>query len=119
MSEIMEEAVQALTMPVIPLRGMTVLPDAVIHFDLNREKSVQALEYAMMKNTRIFLVTQRDAGIDEPREEHLYRVGTVCAVKQVTRLPHQIVRVLVEGICRGALREIGRASCRERVWYLV
>ena len=106
MSEIMEEAVQALTMPVIPLRGMTVLPDAVIHFDLNREKSVQALEYAMMKNTRIFLVTQRDAGIDEPREEHLYRVGTVCAVKQVTRLPHQIVRVLVEGICRGALRGI-------------
>lgn len=106
MSEIMEETVQAVTMPVIPLRGLTVLPDAVIHFDLNREKSVQALEYAMMKNTRIFLVTQRDAGIDEPQEEHLYRMGTICAVKQVTRLPHQIVRVLVEGICRGELRGI-------------
>ena len=101
-----EEEQSMLTMPVIPLRGMTILPGAIIHFDLNREKSVQALEYAMMKGSRIFLTAQKDAGVDDPGEEDLYRMGTVSEVKQVTRLPHQIVRVLVEGICRGELKGI-------------
>lgn len=97
---------QLLTMPVIPLRGMTILPDAVIHFDLNREKSVQALEYAMMKGGDLFLLTQKDSEEDEPGEEQLYRVGTIAVVKQITKLPNQIIRVLVEGKSRGVLRGI-------------
>lgn len=112
MSEIKEEMEQMITMPVIPLRGMTILPGTVIHFDLNREKSVQALEYAMMKNTRIFLAAQKDAGVDDPEEEHLCRMGTVSEVKQVTRLPQKIVRVLVEGICRGELEGINKENPR-------
>ena len=100
MSEKKEEAGQISVLPIIPLRGMTILPDTVIHFDLNREKSVQALEYAMMKGGQIFLVTQKDADVDVPEEKHLSSVGTIAAVKQITRLPNQIVRVLVEGTMR-------------------
>ncbi len=103
MSEMTMETRQLLTMPIIPLRGMTILPTMVIHFDLNREKSVQALEYAMVKGGKIFLVTQKDPSEDDPGEADLYSVGTICAVKQITRLPNQIVRVLVEGLCRGIL----------------
>lgn len=115
MSEKKIEIRQLITMPVIPLRGMTVLPDSVIHFDLNREKSVQALELAMIKGGKVFLVTQKDPEIDVPGEEHLYRMGTISKVKQVTKLPNQIVRVLVEGIGRGILQGInrGNAKCME------
>lgn len=112
MSEIKEELKQELTMPVIPLRGITVLPGTVIHFDLNREKTVQALEYAMMKGSRVFLTAQKSAEVDDPQEEHLYRMGTVSEVKQVTRLPQQIVRVLVEGLCRGELKGINGENSR-------
>ena len=105
-SEMKEDSKQELIMPVIPLRGITILPGTVIHFDLNREKTVQALEYAMMKGSRVFLATQKSAEADDPQEEDLYRTGTVSEVKQVTRLPHQIVRVLVEGLCRGGLKGV-------------
>ncbi len=103
MSEIKEEMI-----PVIPLRGMTILPGTLIHFDLNREKSVQALEYAMMKGSRIFLTTQKDGAVEDPGEEDLFQTGTVSEVKQVTRLPQKIVRVLVEGLCRGTLKGINK-----------
>lgn len=118
MSEMMTETEQLLIMPIIPLRGMTILPNMVIHFDLNREKSVQALEYAMMKGGKIFMITQKDPGVDEPEEEHLYRVGTVCAVKQITRLPNQIVRVLVEGLGRGILHGINKENTKFLEGYL-
>ncbi len=97
---------QLLTMPVIPLRGMTILPDAVIHFDLNREKSVQALEEAMVKGGRIFLVAQKNPDVDNPGGEDLCPVGTISVVKQITKLPNQIVRILVEGKVRGILQGI-------------
>lgn len=103
---------QELLMPLIPLRGMTILPDTVIHFDLNREKSIKALEYAMMKGGKLFLVTQKDAGVDMPGEEHLYRVGTIAMVKQITKLSNQIVRVLVEGIGRGILKGINEENTK-------
>lgn len=105
-SEMKEDSKQEFIMPVIPLRGITILPGTVIHFDLNREKTVQALEYAMMKGSRVFLATQKSTEADDPQEEDLYRTGTVSEVKQVTRLPHQIVRVLVEGLCRGGLKGV-------------
>lgn len=106
MSERKEETGQFLTMPIIPLRGITILPSTVMHFDLNKEKSVQALEYAMAKGGKIFLLAQRESAVDAPEEEHLYRVGTIAVIKQITKLPNQIVRVLVEGIGRGILRRI-------------
>ena len=97
---------QIMTLPVVPLRGMTIMPDTIIHFDLNRDKSIQALESAMMRGGLLFLVTQKDPDVDMPREEHLYHVGTIAQVKQITKLPSQIVRVLVEGKCRGILQEL-------------
>ncbi len=97
---------KALIMPVIPLRGMTILPDTVIHFDLNRDKSVKALEAAMIKDGKLFLVTQRNPDTDFPREEDLYHTGTIAMIRQITRLPNQVVRVLVEGTGRGILRGV-------------
>lgn len=97
---------QFIMLPVIPLRGMTVLPGINIHFDLNREKSLQALEYAMTGGGKLFLAAQKDAGVEDPAGEQIYPVGTICVVKQITKLPNQIVRVLVEGISRGRLMGI-------------
>ena len=88
---------QLMTLAVIPLRGMTIMPGTIIHFDLNREKSIQALEYSMMKGGLLFLVSQKDEAVDMPGRENLYSIGTIAQVKQITKLPNQIVRVLVEG----------------------
>ncbi len=88
-------------LPAVALRGMTVLPGAIIHFDLNREKSIAALEQAMMRGGKLFLVSQRSESESIPSFEEMYHVGTIAAVKQITKLPNQVIRVLVEGICRG------------------
>lgn len=106
MSEKKEETGQFLTMPIIPLRGITILPSTVMHFDLEKEKSVQSLEYAMVKGGKVFLLAQRESAADTPEEDRLYRVGTIAVIKQITKLPNQFVRVLVEGIGRGILRRI-------------
>lgn len=93
-------------LPVIPLKGMTIMPETVIHFELNREKSIQALERAMLNQGRIFLVTQKEPGVDNPQLEQLYQVGTIAQIKQITKMPNQTVRVLVEGKCRGRLQSL-------------
>ncbi|MDO4304049.1 MAG: endopeptidase La [Bacillota bacterium] len=112
MSEEILKEEQLKLLPVIPLRGMTIMPEAVIHFDLNRVKSIQALEGAIAKDGRLYLVTQKDVDIDTPRREHLYDVGTIAQIKQITRLPNQLVRVLVEGVCRGILYELNEENHR-------
>lgn len=112
MSEEILKEEQLKLLPVIPLRGMTIMPEAVIHFDLNRAKSIQALESAIAKGGRLYLVTQKDVDIDTPRREHLYDVGTIAQIKQITRLPNQLVRVLVEGVCRGILYELNEENHR-------
>ena len=112
MKDTKENVGQLLTMAVVPLRGMTILPDTTIHFDLNREKSIRALEYAMVNGGKLFLVTQKDAGIDSPEEEDLCRVGTIAAVKQITKMPNQIVRVLVEGTSRGILQSVNEENTK-------
>ena len=89
------------TLPAVALRDMTVLPGTIIHFDLNRNKSTAAIEQAMVTGGRIFLVAQRDVHDEEPSFEQLYRVGTIALVKQITKLPGKVIRVLVEGIGRG------------------
>lgn len=112
MNETKMEIEQMSVMPLIPLRGMTILPDTVIHFDLNREKSIKALEYAMVKGGKLFLVTQRNVEVDIPKEEELYRMGTIAEIKQITKLPNQIIRVLVEGIKRGILKRINEENTK-------
>ncbi|MBQ2935631.1 MAG: endopeptidase La [Lachnospiraceae bacterium] len=88
-------------LPAVALRGMTILPGAIIHFDLNREKSISAIEKAMMTGGQIFLVTQKDAEDKNPVYEQLYHIGTIAVIKQITKLPNRVIRVLVEGVCRG------------------
>lgn len=89
--------------PVVALRNMAILPQTVIHFDLSRKKSLLAIEEAMLGSQRIFLVAQRDAEIEDPGYEDVYDIGTLALVKQVIKMPKNIVRVLVEGISRGKL----------------
>lgn len=87
-----------LIMPAVALRGLTVYPDMIIHFDLSRSKSIEAVEQAMMGDQRVFLVPQIDSEVESPGVDQLYHVGTVAIVKQVSKLPvNNIVRVLVEG----------------------
>lgn len=88
-------------LPAVALRDMTVLPGAVIHFDLNKSKSIAAVEQAMVTGGRIFLITRKNTDEDDPSFEQLYHVGTIALVKQITKLPSRIIRVLVEGIGRG------------------
>ena len=94
------------TLPLLPLRGLMVFPHMVMHFDVGRPKSVAALEKAMMDDQLIFLVAQRDADVDDPKNSDLYRVGTVARVKQVLNLPGDSIRVLVEGLHRAVLLNV-------------
>jgi len=97
----LRELIQLL--PVVALRGMTILPDMIVHFDISRERSIKAIEQAMLQEQRVFLVTQKDPEAENPGMEDLYRIGTIAIVKQVIKLPHNIRRVLVEGKERGEL----------------
>ena len=96
------------TLPVVALRGMTILPDMVVHFDVSRERSIKAVEQAMLREQKIFLVTQKDAQAENPGPEDLYRIGTIATVKQVIKLPHNIRRILVEGHERAELSHFER-----------
>ncbi len=93
-------------LPMVALRGMTILPEMIIHFDINRKKSIKAIEKAMLDDQTIFLVTQRDGEVEEPIEEDVYRMGIVGKIKQVIKLPNNIIRVLIEGKERALLDSI-------------
>lgn len=97
---------QPVTMPVLALRGLTVFPHLMLHFDVGRTSSIQALEEAMGENREIFLVTQRDITVENPTQDGLYAIGTVADVKQILRLPESGVRVMVEGKSRGKLIQL-------------
>ena len=101
----MKKTVKKQTLPLLPLRGLTVFPYMILTFDVGREKSIRALDDAMLNNQMIFLVTQKDAKNDSPGEEDVYRVGTVSKVKQLLRLPGDTIRVLVEGISRAEISD--------------
>lgn len=91
-------------LPLLPLRGILVFPYMVIHLDVGREKSVQAIEEAMIQNRNIFLATQKEAQKDDPGEDDIFQIGTVAEVKQLLKLPGGTIRVLVEGIARAKVR---------------
>ena len=103
MSEITEKKY---TVPMVALRGLTVMPNMVIHFDLSREMSIKAVEQALNEGQKVFLVAQKDPGEDMPTQDSLYEIGTVAWIKQVTKLPNQISRVMVEGWKKAKLVEI-------------
>lgn len=90
-------------LPMVALRGMTILPGMVAHFDVSRERSIHAVEAAMQGEQKLFLITQKDPNIEEPAGEDLYRIGVIAEVKQVIKTQKKVVRVLVEGIERGEL----------------
>lgn len=92
--------------PVVALKGINVLPDTTVHFDVSRKGSVEALEAAMKGNQRLFIVTQRNMEQNEPKEADLYRVGVVAEVKQIVRLPGGMVRALIENGRRALLQDI-------------
>ena len=93
-----------LEIPVIPLRGLVIFPKMTLHFDVGRKKSISALKYAMNKNQKIMLVTQRDAAVDNPKLEDIYEIGVICDIKQLVRLPNSSnLRVVVEGVSRANL----------------
>ncbi len=93
----------SLTMPAVALRGMTILPGMVAHFDVSRPKSIQAVEEAMIGEQKLFLVTQKDLGVENPGLEELYHIGMVAEIKQVIKMQNNIVRILVEGRKRAEL----------------
>ena len=93
-------------MPMLALRGLTVFPDMVLHFDVGREKSVRALDQCMLEGQTIFLVTQKDIRIEDPDMDDLYHVGTVSKVRQIFRLPGDNIRLIVEGSYRARLVDI-------------
>ena len=98
------------TMPVLALRGLTIFPNMLLHFDVGRGASIKALDEAMTEGLPIFLVAQRDLTVEEPGEKDLYTVGTVSNVKQILRLPGDNVRVMVEGSHRGRLVSLGKTT---------
>ena len=90
-------------LPAVALRGMVILPGMVAHFDVSRERSIKAVEEAMMGEQNIFLVTQRDVEDDDPQIDDLYHIGILAKIKQVIKMQHGIVRILVEGEKRAEL----------------
>jgi len=91
---------------VIPLRGLTIFPYMVIHFDVGRDKSIKALEEAMLQNQKIFLTTQKNIETDDPKFDEIHEIGTLCKVKQMLKLPGDTIRVLVEGLSRAKMKDI-------------
>lgn len=93
------------SIPLIPLRGLTIFPDMVIHFDAGREKSIMAIEKAMLDSEDIFLAAQKDEKKENPEQYDISLIGTVCRIKQLIKLPGNTLRVLVEGIKKGIIKE--------------
>ncbi len=94
---------KTMELPLIPLRGMSIFPYMVLHFDVGREQSIKALEEAMIHDQMIFLVSQKEAEISMPSTDDFYHVGTIAKIKQMLKLPGDTIRVLVEGISRGEI----------------
>ena len=98
------------TMPVIALRGLTIFPNVLIHFDVARDISIKSLETAMTTGSPVFLVAQKDISVEVPDQRDLYVVGTISNVRQILRMPGDNVRVMVEGQARGKLLRLLRTE---------
>ena len=101
---------KVITLPAIALRGLSVLPEMIQHFDISREMSISAVEHAMVDEQKVFLVTQRDIELEEVQIEDLHQIGTIAKIKQLVKMPGGLIRVMVEGLERAemvALEEEG------------
>jgi ATP-dependent Lon protease len=92
-------------LPLLPLRGILVFPNMVMHLDVGRERSVSALEQAMIDDSLVLLVAQKEARVDDPKPEEIYGIGTIAQIKQMLKLPGGTIRVLVEGLSRATIRD--------------
>lgn len=99
--------------PVVALRAMTILPEMITHFDVSRAKSVKAVERALKEEQKLFIVAQKNPDTEEPDQEHLFEMGTVVEIKQIVKLPHGILRVLVEGLYGARLVRLEEEDCLE------
>ncbi len=97
---------EKLELPMVALRGLTVVPDMIIHFDLSRDMSKKAVQRSLNENQKIFLVAQRDEKEEKSTIDTLFHIGTIANIRQVTKLPNNIERVMVEGTCRARLAEV-------------
>lgn len=104
------------TLPLVALRDLSVFPEMVLHFDIQRERSVQAVERAMTGSGELLVVTQRSAAVENPQAEDLYTVGTIVMIRQISRMKGKIVRVLAEGMTRVRVKELHTAGLDERVY---
>ncbi|MBQ8128861.1 MAG: LON peptidase substrate-binding domain-containing protein, partial [Clostridia bacterium] len=106
MSDTVKKRHESINIPVLPLRGIVVFPETIIHFDVGRDRSIHALDAAMNKDQQLFLITQKDPQTDEPEREDLYNIGTLGTIKQILKLPGDRMRVLVEGKARARLMDL-------------
>lgn len=97
-------------LPTVTLRGLTILPGMVIHFDLSRDVSVSSVEQAMLGEQLLLVVTQKDSNQENPGRDDIYEVGTVVLIRQVSKLPERVLRVLVEGISRARIQEFTQSD---------
>lgn len=99
-------------LPMVALRGMVIMPEMVAHFDLSREKSIEAISQAMKEEQKVFLSAQKSIDIEDPEQDDVYEVGTVAYIRQIVKLPKQIIRVMVVGETRGVLKNMElKESC--------
>ncbi|HOK49819.1 MAG TPA: LON peptidase substrate-binding domain-containing protein, partial [Sedimentibacter sp.] len=94
------------SLPLIPIRGIGIFPNTVLHFDIGREKSINALEEAMLEDSDIFLTVQKVADLESPGENDFYEIGVICKIKQMIKMPGDNIRVLVEGKNRAKIVSI-------------
>ena len=122
----MTNIIETVNLPLVPLRGgVVVFPNMIMHLDIGRDKSVNALEAAMVADRRVFLVAQKYPDDDSPGIDDVFEIGTVAEVRQIIKIPDGNVRVLVEGIHRGITlrrkskftRTLGRIQCNLRRWF--
>ena len=106
MSDTVKKRHESINIPVLPLRGIVIFPETIIHFDVGRDRSIHALDAAMNKDQQLFLITQKDPQTDEPEREDLYNIGTLGTIKQILKLPGDRMRVLVEGKARARLMDL-------------
>jgi len=93
-------------MPAVALRGMTILPEMITHFDVSRPRSVKAVETALIQEQKLFIVAQRNPETEEPEKDDLFQMGTIIALKQIIKMPHNVLRVLAEGLVRAQLLDL-------------
>lgn len=104
MSDELDELTESIvSLPVLPLRGIVLFPDMMLHFDVGRKKSALAIDSAMRTNQTVFVTTQKDVDVHDPKKDDLYKIGVIARVVQVLKQPEGIIRVVVEGVCRAAI----------------